>query len=232
MAAHEGAVYAVAGSSGQATGGALNHPAMFVSLNSLGSLVLDVNGNRLDAAFLDQAGVRRDYFTILKGAVPTGSTPFGRTAAMLPGTIEAEKFDNGGADVAYRDTTSRNSGGAYRTTDVDIGRASDSGGGYYVGWTRAGEWLKYTVNVTRSCICTLDVRLAGIGTGARFHVEVDGVDVTGPMAVPHSGGWQTWRTISKAGISLSAGTRIVRLVFDAGTIQNSGAGNYNQLTFR
>ena len=72
MAAHEGAVYAVAGSSGQATGGALNHPAMFLSLNSLGSLVLDVNGSRLDATFLDQAGVRRDYFTILKGAAATG----------------------------------------------------------------------------------------------------------------------------------------------------------------
>jgi hypothetical protein len=232
MAAHEGAVYAVAGSAGQASGGLLNHPAMFISLNSLGSMVLDVNGSRLDATFLDQAGVKRDYFTIRKGAAPAGSTPFGGTAAMLPGTIEAERFDNGGANVAYRDSTSGNAGGAYRTTDVDIGPASDSGGGYYVGWTRAGEWLKYTVNVTKSCTCTLDVRIAGVGTGARFHVEVDGRDVTGPMAVPDSGGWQTWRTISKAGIPLSAGTRIVRLVFDAGTSQNSGVGNYNQLTFR
>ena len=79
MAAHEGAVYAVAGSSGQTSGGLLNHPAMFISLNSLGSMVLDVNGNRLDAAFIDQAGVRRDYFTILKGAASSGSTPYGGT---------------------------------------------------------------------------------------------------------------------------------------------------------
>ena len=34
----------------------------------LGSLVLDVAGNRLDATFLDSTGVRRDYFSILKGA--------------------------------------------------------------------------------------------------------------------------------------------------------------------
>ena len=27
---------------------------MFISLNSLGSMVLDVNGNRLDATFLDR----------------------------------------------------------------------------------------------------------------------------------------------------------------------------------
>jgi hypothetical protein len=72
IAAHEGAVYAVAGSSGQTSGGLLNHPAMFVSLNSLGSMVLDVNGSRLDAAFIDHTGARRDYFTIAKGtAVPT-----------------------------------------------------------------------------------------------------------------------------------------------------------------
>jgi hypothetical protein len=64
---HEGAVYAVAGSSGQTAGGPLDHPAMFISLNSLGSMVLDVNGDRLDAAFIDSARSRRDYFTIVKG---------------------------------------------------------------------------------------------------------------------------------------------------------------------
>ena len=46
----------MAGSSGQISGGALNHPAMFVSLNVLGSMVLDVNGTRLDAKFIDNTG--------------------------------------------------------------------------------------------------------------------------------------------------------------------------------
>ncbi|MEK7782049.1 MAG: metallophosphoesterase family protein [Verrucomicrobiota bacterium] len=64
--AHQGAVYAVVGSSGQATGGALNHPAMHVSLNELGSLVLDINSNRLDAIFLRETGATNDSFTIVK----------------------------------------------------------------------------------------------------------------------------------------------------------------------
>jgi hypothetical protein len=64
---HEGAVYAVAGSSGQTSGGTLNHPAMYVSLNTLGSMVLYVDHTRLNAIFLDNTGVIRDYFTILKG---------------------------------------------------------------------------------------------------------------------------------------------------------------------
>jgi hypothetical protein len=64
---NEGAVYTVAGSSGKTSGGSLNHPAMYISLNVLGSLVLDVDGNRLDATFLDSTGAARDTFTILKG---------------------------------------------------------------------------------------------------------------------------------------------------------------------
>ena len=66
-AQNEGAVYAVAGSSGKvSTGYSLDHPVMFVGLESLGSMVLDVAGNRMDVTFLDQAALIRDEFTILK----------------------------------------------------------------------------------------------------------------------------------------------------------------------
>jgi hypothetical protein len=233
MAAHEGAVYAVAGSSGQTSGGLLNHPAMFISLNSLGSMVLDVNGNRLDATFLDQAGVKRDYFTILKGgATPSGNTPYGGTAVTLPGKIQAENFDEGRAGVAYLDTTAGNSGGKYRTTDVDVESTVDQGGGYNVGWTRPGEWLKYSAVVANAGMYTVDVRLANIGTGARFHLEVDGVDRTGPITVPNTGGWQTWQTVTRSGVALSAGTHVVRVVFDTATVEKGGVGNYNWVRFR
>lgn len=63
---HFGAVYSVAGSSGQTSGGSLNHPAHFISLNNLGSLVLDVNGNRLDATFLRENSTTPDTFTVIK----------------------------------------------------------------------------------------------------------------------------------------------------------------------
>ena len=66
-APHAGAVYAVAGSSGKTSGGSLNHPVMVVSMSVLGSMVLDVNGNRLDAKFLDGNGNILDDFTMLKG---------------------------------------------------------------------------------------------------------------------------------------------------------------------
>lgn len=65
-APHEGAVYVVAGSAGALSGGALNHPAMHVGLNHLGSLVLDFDGDRLDGTFVGLTAVE-DRFTIVKG---------------------------------------------------------------------------------------------------------------------------------------------------------------------
>jgi hypothetical protein len=65
----QGAVYVVAGSSGQTSGGTLDHPVMYVSLNELGSLVIDVNDKRLDARFLRENGAIDDYFTLTKAAL-------------------------------------------------------------------------------------------------------------------------------------------------------------------
>ena len=45
----------------------MNHPAMCISMSQLGSLVLDVDGPRLDATFLRSTGAIADTFTILKG---------------------------------------------------------------------------------------------------------------------------------------------------------------------
>jgi len=130
---------------------------------------------------------------------------------QLPGTVQAENFDNGGQNVAYYDTTTGNSGGAYRTTDVDIEATSDTGGGYNVGWIANGEWLEYTVNVAQSGTYNIEVRVASINSGRTFRIEFNGVDKTGTLTVPNTGGWQNWQTITKTGVSLSAGQQIMRI---------------------
>jgi len=84
---HEGAVYVVAGSSsvlrppGQE--GPLDHPAMAISLNLLGSVVIEVDGNRLDYRFLDPLGVERDRFRIIKGGSPSLPSLSGHGLASL-----------------------------------------------------------------------------------------------------------------------------------------------------
>jgi hypothetical protein len=134
---------------------------------------------------------------------------------QLPGVIQAEDFDNGGAGVGYFDTTAANEGGAYRSTAVDIESSSDAGGGQNVGWISSGEWLSYTVNLAQAGVYTLEARVAAAGQGGTFHIEVNGVDRTGPIAIPDTGGWQSWTTVRRSGVSLAGGGQVWRLVVDA-----------------
>lgn len=60
-----GTVYAVGGSSSHtSTGGTLDHPVMIESLLTVGSMILEIDGPRLDLRFLDGQGVERDHFTM------------------------------------------------------------------------------------------------------------------------------------------------------------------------
>jgi predicted Rdx family selenoprotein len=182
----------------------------------------------LTAVATDDVGASAtSQVVIVRVAAPPSSTPFGGTAALIPGVIEAENFDEGGQGIAYLDLSSGNAGGQYRQTDVDLTIASDAGGGYALAYAVAGEWLKYSVSVAAADNYTFEARVASAGSGGTFHVEVDGVDATGPLSVPNTGGWQTWLTISRSGIPLTAGPHVLRLVLDT----NGGTGWWGNLNY-
>ncbi|HYO10140.1 MAG TPA: carbohydrate-binding protein [Tepidisphaeraceae bacterium] len=147
--------------------------------------------------------------------------------ASAPATLQAEDFDKGGQGVAYSDVESANLGGKYRTGEgVDIQSTTDAGGGFNVAHVKAGEWLEYTVNVGQAGTYDFGFRVASTGSNGKFHLDVDGANVTGAMTVPNTGGFQAFQTVSKTGVSLSAGTHVLRLAFDtAGS--NGSVGNFN-----
>ena len=126
---------------------------------------------------------------VLAAAAPHAeTTPHHGVPVALPGTIDAEDFDNGGEGIAYHDDSPGNSGGAYRATDVDLEPTSDPGGGHNVGWASPGEWSIYTVNVTTTGAYTVEFRVASPGAGGTFHLEANGVDVWGDRCrIPEAG---------------------------------------------
>lgn len=153
-------------------------------------------------------------------------------ALNIPGTIQVEDFDEGGEGVAYHDLTVLNSGGVTRTSEsVDLEATTDAGGGYSLGWTEAGEWLKYTVNIAAAGSYALDIRVAKLGAGGNLHFELDGSALAGSnFSIPDTGGWQTWATLPAQTVTLPAGTHVLRLALDtAGT--GASVGNINWFRF-
>ena len=151
--------------------------------------------------------------------------------------IQAENFDTGGEGVAYHDSDAANSGGQYRTSEgVDIQATTDTGGGYNVGWIGAGEWLEYTVNVAAAGTYDLKLRTARQPTGtSTVSVLLGGIDKTGSLAVPSTGGWQTWTDLTRTGVSLSAGQQLMRVSMAGGSfnlnwIEITAAATSNTLT--
>ena len=160
----------------------------------------------------------------------TSQTPYSGTALKVPGTIQTENFDNGGEGIAYHDTETANQGNQYRPADgVDTEITSDIGGGYNIGWTLPGEWLEYTVNVANTGNYNLEARVAYGGTGGTFHIEFNGVDKTGPITVPDTGSYQTWKTLTKT-VSLSAGQQVMKIVMDKKGDYNVANINYIRIT--
>jgi hypothetical protein len=155
------------------------------------------------------------------------STAFKGTPFAAGATIEAEWYDNGGEGVAFHDTTNFNESGlTYRGDGVDVGWTGAEGGANYVGWTHGGEWLKYSISTPTSGGYSIQARVSSSGNGGTFHVEIDGKDATGAIAVPNTGGWDSYVTVSKDNVWINAGQHTMRVVMDT----NGGwgfTGNFN-----
>jgi hypothetical protein len=151
-------------------------------------------------------------------------TPYGGTRWAVPGTIQAENYDNGGEGMAYHDTTAGNTGGAYRADGVDLEGSTE--GGYNIGWAVAGEWLNYSINVPTAGTYDIQVRVASNGGGGTFHFNLDQTNISGAMSIPNTGGWQNWQTVTKTGVYFAAGDHLLGLGMD-GNGATGGIGNFN-----
>jgi hypothetical protein len=145
-------------------------------------------------------------------------TPFNTTPYAVPGTIEAENFDLGCQGLTWYDSSSGNSGNAYRTTEVDISATNDNGvAGYNIGWVTQGEWLEYSVNVQQAGGYNLSYRVATPQTTGQIQFLVNG-QVLSTTSIPATGGWDTWATVNSSNVNLPAGNQIVRIYFSGADV--------------
>ena len=151
---------------------------------------------------------------------------YGGSAAAVPGTVLAANYDTGGQGAAYNVTSVNGTANSYRSDGVDLESCGDTGCGADLGWTSAGQWFRYTVNVAAAGTYTVSFRLASpSGVTDAFHItDASGNDLTGAENVPATGGWQDWTTVTDS-VQLSAGQQT--LVVD----QDNGGWNIRYLSF-
>jgi hypothetical protein len=163
-------------------------------------------GQQVLRVAIDQAGFDLDYITF-----ELQQDPYNGSMATIPGIIQAEEYDQGGADVAYSDTDAENRGGELRSDGVDI--ETNGEGGYNVGYVAQGEWLEYTVDVTETNTFHIFAKVANGDTPeGGFHIELDGTEIGNSVIVQNTGGWLIWEDVTLGQADISAGTHILRIV--------------------
>lgn len=156
------------------------------------------------------SGVSRPY-----DGAPVSGNPI-QIASTGATVFEAENFNCGGEGVAYHDNVAGNAGGQYRPAEnVDIIASLDAaGGGYAVNNFETGEWLSYTINVAAAGSYDIAIRAANNLAAAAFHIEIDGNNVTGSVAVPVTGSWSAFNWFTASGVPLAAGQHVLKLQTD------------------
>lgn len=116
--------------------------------------------------------------------------------------------------MAYHDNVAGNAGGQHRTSeDVDIitPAAGTNATAHVVNNIETGEWLEYTIDVPATGTYTIELHVSSELPTSRFHVEIDGADVTGPIPVPSTGWWGTFTWLGTTGVNLAAGQHVLRV---------------------
>lgn len=91
-------------------------------------------------------------------------------------------------------------------------------GTFNVGWTQPGEWLTYSINVATAGAYRFELRVACPQPAGPVQLSINGAPV-GSVAVPNTGDWGVWQTVSLSNVQLAAGAAVLTVTFtgDAGT---------------
>jgi hypothetical protein len=185
-------------------------------------------------------------------------------AQTIPGKLQCEYYDFGGEGIAFHDTDSINSGsgrlnpadGSYlhefrmnEAVDISYTKFQDppidnnsfnlvepEKDQLYIGWTKPGEWIKYTVNVTESGTYQLGIMFTSNKNG-KILIAVNDKDATGLITLPSTANekesvpwrnWHHWNYLDNiARIELKKGLQTITL-----HTEELGDMNYDYISFK
>lgn len=154
---------------------------------------------------LDQ-GAFKPYFGtpfLIKGAVNAVSDP-----------IYAAYYDLGGEGIAYHDDNGKSGDGNWRLPDmVDV--SGDYNPRTAIGWTKADEWLTYTVYVEETGTYEMDMYWGFPNTNARYSVFMNNVDINGGIKAVQNTGAHNNQKSHKSTVQLTKGRHIFKVYINA-----------------
>ncbi len=114
----------------------------------------------------------------------------------------------------------------FANSGVQTETTTDTGGGQNVGWIDTNDWIAYSnVTIPTSGTYTIEYRVAS-PSGGRLSADLNGGAILlGELAIPATGGWQNWTTISHT-VNINAGT------YNFGVFAKTGGWNINWIRIK
>ena len=198
-----------------------NSPAG-VGQNQAGQNTIQQDGNYYSDNVVNNAGIEKEFRYIrdikeipladFNGAVT--QEPY-KAIFSVPGFVQLEDYDMGGQSVSFYDKDFVNEGGTYREDGVDIVQvdSADASKGYAIGYTQAGEWLEYSVNVVTTGKFVFRASVADGLEGGSIRLFIDGKAVTDTVAVPQTEDWNTYTLMDGETSEIEKGDHVLRVLF-------------------
>lgn len=144
----------------------------------------------------------------------------------LKSNILCADYDMGREGYAYHDNVSGdyhidgggswidwNTGNFYRNDGVDIGNDNEAP---YVGWTEAGEWLQYTIDVPNGGVFDIEINSSSEKTAGAISIAINGSIIKNNLLLPLTNGWTNWQFTTIENINLFEGENVLKIIFNTG----------------
>jgi endoglucanase len=157
----------------------------------------------------------------------TNGKPFKTFVINQNSILNLVDYDLGRNGVAYVDNDTANyyiSGGPrggnqghnYRNDGVDIYLDSAATASYYIGNTEMGEWLQYTVDVSKEGKYIFKFNVSSNNDHGKISIAIDNNTVIGKTSLPNTNGLKMWQTFEVKDILMKKGKQIVKILVDEG----------------